>query len=234
MSATSPLVSVIVPTWNGQPFLREALESIARQSYRHFELIVVDDGSTDESPQIAGEAAGVRLFPQARAGVAAARNRGVEAARGELFAFLDQDDRFTPGKLERQVETLLEAPELAFCFAHQRLFLDGVLQPPGWVRPEWLVAPVPGLVPGTLVVWRRAFETVGPFASGEPIASDSDWLMRARSLGLGEHLLPDVLLERRIHAANQSANVAAGHRQLLRAVRRAALRASGRPTGTTE
>ena len=101
------------------------------------------------------------------------------------------------------------------------------------MRPEWLVAPVPGLLPGTLVVWRRAFETVGPFSSGEPIASDSDWLMRARSLGLVERLLPNVLLERRIHAANQSANVATGHLQLLRAVRRAALRASGRPTGTT-
>ena len=220
----APLVSVVLPAWNGAPFLGEALESVGRQGWRAFEIVVVDDGSTDASAAIAGAFPGVRLFGQARAGVAAARNRGVAAARGELIAFLDQDDRFTPDKLERQVAAFLADPALDLCFAHQRLFLDGLTAPPPWVRPGWLDGPLPGLLPGTLVVRRRAFDAVGPFAEGEPIASDADWLMRARGRGLRELLLPDVLLERRIHAANQSANVTMGHLELLRAVRRAARR----------
>ncbi len=217
-------MTVVLPVWNGERFLGEALESIGRQSWRAFEIVVVDDGSTDASAEIAGAYPGVHLVRQARAGVAAARNRGVGAAQGELIAFLDQDDRYTPDKLERQAGAFQADPALELCFAHQRLFLDGLSTPPSWVRPGWLDGPLPGLLPGTLVVRRRAFDAVGPFAEGEPIASDSDWLMRARRRGLRELLLPDVLLERRIHAANQSANVAAGHLELLRAVRRAAKR----------
>lgn len=210
--------------WNGERFLGEALESIGRQRWRAFEIVAVDDGSTDASAEIAGAYPGVNLVRQPRAGVAAARNRGVDAAHGELIAFLDQDDRYTPDKLERQVGAFRADPALELCFAHQRLFLDGLSAPPSWVRPGWLDGPLPGLLPGTLVVRRRAFDAVGPFAEGEPIASDSDWLMRARSRGVRELLLPDVLLERRIHATNQSANVAAGHLELLRAARRAAKR----------
>jgi glycosyltransferase involved in cell wall biosynthesis len=230
---SAPLVSVVLPAWNGERFLGEALESVGRQGWRSFEIVVVDDGSTDASGAIAGAFPGVRLLRQARAGVAAARNRGVDAARGELIAFLDQDDRFTPDKLERQVGAFLAEPALDLCFAHQRLFLDGISAPPPWVRPGWLDGPLPGLLPGTLVVRRRAFDAVGPFAEGEPIARDSDWLMRARSHGLRERLLPDVLLERRIHAANQSADVSAGHLELLRAVRRAARRGAPPASGAS-
>lgn len=217
-------MSVVLPVWNGEPFLREALDSVDRQRWRAFEIVVVDDGSTDGSASVAGTYPGVHLFRQARAGVAAARNRGVAASRGELIAFLDQDDRYTSDKLERQVGAFQADPALDLCFAHQRLFLDGLWTPPSWIRPGWLDGPLPGLLPGTLVVRRRAFDAVGPFTEGEPIASDSDWLMRARRGGLRELLLPDVLLERRIHAANQSANVAAGHVELLRAIRRAVKR----------
>ena len=160
---TAPLVSVVLPAWNGEPFLGEALESVDRQGWRAFEIVVIDDGSTDATAAIAGAFPGVRLFRQARSGVAAARNRGVDAARGELVAFLDQDDRFTPDKLERQVGAFLADPALDLCFAHQRLFLDGLSTPPSWVRPGWLDGPLPGLLPGTLVVRRRAFDAVGPF-----------------------------------------------------------------------
>jgi glycosyltransferase involved in cell wall biosynthesis len=220
MTAANPLVSVVVPVFDGAAFLGEALASVAAQTYAPVETIVVDDGSRDASAEIAARAPRVRLLRQANAGVAAARNRGVREASGEVLAFLDQDDRFTPDKLARQLAALLADPGLGFCLAHQRLFLDGVTSPPSWVRPQWLAAPIAGILPGTLVVRRSAFDRIGPFLESEPVSSDSDWFMRARDLGVRSRLLDDVLLERRIHAANQSANVRAAHLQLLRSVRR--------------
>ena len=220
MTAAAPLVSVIVPVLDGAAFLAEALASVAAQTYAPVETIVVDDGSRDASAGIAARAPGVRLLRQANAGVAAARNRGVREAAGEVLAFLDQDDRFTPDKLAVQVAALLAEPDLGFCLAHQRLFLDGLAAPPSWVRPEWLAGPIPGILPGTLVVRRAAFARIGSFVESEPIGSDSDWFMRARDLAVPSRMLDDVLLERRIHADNQSAKVRAGHLQLLRSVRR--------------
>jgi len=232
MSARDPLVSVVVPVRDGAAFLAEALASVAAQTYSPVETIVVDDGSSDGSPEVAARAPGARLVRQDHAGVAAARNRGVREAAGELLAFLDQDDRFTPDKLRRQVAALLAAPELGFVLARQRLFLDGVTAPPAWVRPEWLAGPIPGILPGTLVVRRTVWESVGPFLEAEPIASDSDWFMRARDLAVPSLVLDDVLLERRIHAANQSAGVRRGHGELLRSVRRSVERKrEGAPPG---
>jgi len=82
-------------------------------------------------------------------------------------------------------------------------------------------------------VWRSAFDRVGPFLAGEPIASDSDWFMRAKDLGLDSEILEEVLLERRIHGGNQSSNVRAGHLQLLRSVRRSVARQRGGGGGET-
>src|SRR3954451_22735593 len=89
----APLVSCIVPVFNGERYLREALQSILAQSYRPIEVVVVDDGSTDRSPVVvAGFGREVRYLRQENAGPAAARNHGVQEARGELLAFLDADD----------------------------------------------------------------------------------------------------------------------------------------------
>ncbi|HEX5852076.1 MAG TPA: glycosyltransferase, partial [Solirubrobacteraceae bacterium] len=91
-SAWQPSVSVIVPVYMGERFLADALDSVAAQTYAPLETIVVDDGSPDRSAEIAAGRPGVRLIRQKNQGVAAARNAGLAAARGELLAFLDQDD----------------------------------------------------------------------------------------------------------------------------------------------
>src|SRR3982751_2380169 len=102
-----PLVSVIIPVHNGAKYLRAALESVLAQTYSPFEVIVVDDGSVDDSGVIAQSFNDVRYIHQANQGVAAARNHGIEAARGDFFAFLDQDDLWTPEKLTFEVDHLL-------------------------------------------------------------------------------------------------------------------------------
>jgi glycosyltransferase involved in cell wall biosynthesis len=107
------LVSVVVPVFAGERFLGDALDSVAAQTYPRTETIVVDDGSPDGSAQIAAARPGVRVLRERHRGVAAARNAGVSAVRGELIAFLDQDDEWQPHKLARQTAVLAERPELA-------------------------------------------------------------------------------------------------------------------------
>src|ERR1043165_3045241 len=120
----NPLVSVIIPVYNGARHLRAALESVFAQTYRSFEVIVVDDGSVDESAIIAQSFPEVRYIHQTNCGVAAARNHGIEAARGEFLAFLDQDDLWTPDKLRLQIEYLLSHPEIGYTLTRQKFFLD--------------------------------------------------------------------------------------------------------------
>ena len=107
MSTSSPLVSVIVPVYNGAQHLREAVRSIERQDYQPLEIIVVDDGSTDETPRvIASLGDRVRALRQDNAGPAAARNYGITASHGQLLAFCDADDTWPDGKLHLQVGRL--------------------------------------------------------------------------------------------------------------------------------
>ena len=91
----NPLVSVIIPVYNYDRYLAEAVESVLSQTYQHLEVIIVDDGSTDQSGEVARSFAGsgVRYCPQVHAGIGPARNKGVELAQGEFLAFLDADDR---------------------------------------------------------------------------------------------------------------------------------------------
>ena len=99
-----PKVSVIIPTYNRSLSVREAIESVLAQTYRDFELIVVDDGSADNTPSVLGSfGERIRGIRQANAGVSAARNAGIRAAKGEWVAFLDSDDLWVPQKLERQM-----------------------------------------------------------------------------------------------------------------------------------
>ncbi len=106
---TNPLVSVIIPTFNRAHFLKEALSSVMAQTYRPLEVIVVDDGSTDKTPQVVSGYP-VKYIKGPRRGVAAARNRGIRASRGELIAFLDSDDLWLPEKVASQVRFFKENP----------------------------------------------------------------------------------------------------------------------------
>ena len=206
MTEELPLVSVIIPVHNGARYLRAALESVFAQTYRPFEVVVVDDGSTDDSGVIAQSFQDVHYIHQANEGVAAARNNGIEAARGEFLAFLDQDDLWTPEKLTLQIAHLLSHPELGYTLTDQQFFVDPGETLPAWFRKELFSSAHPGWVLGTLVVRRAAFEKVGGFATGYAAASDSDWFFRAKAAGISMAVVPELLLMKRIHGANESAN----------------------------
>src|SRR5688572_14285424 len=109
-SASGPFVSVIMPVYNGARYLAESLASAEAQTYPHFEIVVINDGSHDASGEIAQNFPHVRYWEQENQGIAAARNRAVSLARGELLAFLDHDDLWAPTKLELQVRYMQEHP----------------------------------------------------------------------------------------------------------------------------
>ena len=200
----NPLVSVILPVYNGERFVAEAVESVLAQTYTPLELIVIDDGSTDTSAEILARYPAARLIRQPNAGVAAARNRGIAESSGEILAFIDQDDRWRSDKLEHQIAYLEATPEAGFVLGRMRTFLEPGMEPPGWLNPVLLESDTPGLLPGTFVIRRSFFERIGTFNEEIETASDSEWLLRAYSSGDPGHVVPEVVLDRRVHSANQS------------------------------
>jgi len=114
--ACPPRVSVVIPAYNAAAFVQRAVDSVLEQSFHDFELLVVDDGSTDTTRQVlAGYGNRLRLLAKENGGPAAARNHGLQHAHGEYVAFLDADDYWKPEKLQRQVDLLDSRPEIGFC-----------------------------------------------------------------------------------------------------------------------
>ena len=210
-----PLVSVIVNVYDCERYVGEAVESVLAQTYRPFELIVVDDGSTDGSADRAAAYAGVQVLRRPHAGIGAARNAGVAAAAGEILAFLDADDRFTAPKLELQVAALERDPELDMVFGHVAEFVGDDLTPEQAARLREPVACAPWRMPNLVAVRREAFARVGGFSEELQVGVGVDWYARARDAGLRELVLEEVVLERRLHGDNNGVRRSALRPQYL-------------------
>lgn len=213
-------VSVIIPVFNGELYLRAALESVFGQDHKPYEVIVVDDGSTDTTADIVSEFKDVIYLRQANQGVATARNKALDIARGEFIAFIDQDDLWTPNKLTVQVQYFLDHPEIQYTLTHQQFFLEPGASIPTWFRKELLSDPHPGFVPSTLMARRSVFEKIGKFETRYSHASDSDWFFRASQAELPMAVIPEVLLQRRIHRENESSKAKIALGELRRVVKR--------------
>ena len=201
---TALTVSCIVPVYNGETFLAEALDSIIAQSEPPFEIIVVDDGSTDGTPEVIrryGER--IRYERQDNAGPAAARNTGLGLANGELIAFLDADDLWHAEKLARQSARFIARPELGISLTRGHNF---------WIpelahEEERLRGSLTGAVSiGSLVARRTLFDKIGFFDAAARHKDVIGWLIRASHDGAVVEILPDVLIFRRIHHTNMSRN----------------------------
>jgi len=202
----TPLVSVIIPVYNYDRYLGEAIESVLNQTHRRLEVIVVDDGSTDRSAEVAKSFAdrGVRYCYQANAGIGPARNKGAQSAEGEFIAFLDADDRWPLHKIERQLEAFETDETLEMVFGQALQLQNG---------PEWdaavreykpaVAGMVPGMVPGTMLIKRHAFFRVGLFKGDLKVGEFIDWYARAVELKVRSLVLPELFLWRRIHDSNQ-------------------------------
>jgi len=219
--------SVIIPAFNAGRFLGEAIDSVLGQSRPPFELIVVDDGSTDATASVARRSPAVRYIAQPHGGIAAARNRGVSSATGNCLAFLDADDRWTPGKLEAQLAAVEADPELDVLLGH----CVEVRQSEWAARLERPVPPdggVPGYLAGACLIRRAAFERVGPFEATLRAGEFIDWFLRARARGLRIRMLPGVVLWRRLHDANHGVTERASYSDYARILKNDLDRRRGR------
>jgi len=198
-----PVVSAIIPTRNGERFLADAIESVLAQGYDPLELIVVDDGSTDGTAGVVGSYVSVRYVPQEHGGIGAARNRGVAEARGSLIAFLDSDDVWEEGKLRIQVGALERTASLSGVFGHVTEFLDPALASGAATAHRPPRQRFPGILPGTLLIRRQAYESVGDFGTEWRVGEWLDWYARAVEGGSRFEVIPEVVLRRRLHDGNQ-------------------------------
>ena len=182
--STSPLLSVIIPTYNRAWILREAIDSVLSQTYRNVELIIVDDGSTDQTTALLERYRDDALvLHQANLGVSAARNAGVAAASGSLIAFLDSDDLWLPGKARRQVAFFQSNPQALVCQTEEVWIRNGRR-----VNPRWRHRKPSGMIfqqslelclvsPSAVMMRRELLERAGGFDESLPACEDYDlWL----------------------------------------------------------
>jgi len=213
--AMKNFISVIVTVYNGARYLPSALKSIGTQTACPDEILVVDGPSTDATPEIAKATAGVRYIRLLKCGLAEARNVGIEEARGNLIAFLDSDDWWSPDKLELQMSRLLEQPDSPGNFTWLKLFLEhGAVPRPGFKSTAFECGQ-PGFTPGALVVRRIVFDRIGCFNPAYKIGCDADWFARLRDAGILLTMIPRILLHKRIHADNLSADVAHHRKEIM-------------------
>lgn len=200
---THPTISVIIPVFNNEAYLAEAIESVIAQTIAPFEIIVVDDGSTDGCADLAKKfIPQIRLLRQSNKGISAARNTGIKAANGDYLAFLDADDVWTSRKLEHQIEFLEKHPETEMIFGTVQQFISPELSVDhqNKLRPELKI--MPGLVPGASLVRRDNFLRVGFFNETLTLGEFLDWFSRAIDLGLQYSITDFIVLHRRIHTTN--------------------------------
>lgn len=186
-------ISIIIPTTNRASVLKEAIDSVLEQSYRDFELIVVDDGSTDETPQLLSQYGDkIKVIRQENKGVSAARNSGIAASQGEWIAFLDSDDLWKPQKLEKQVEWLKAHPQVRICHTDEIWIRNGTrvnpmkkhAKPAGWIFEKCL--PFCVVSPSSVLIHKSVLESVGPFDETLPACEDYDlWLRVAAKFPFG-------------------------------------------------
>jgi glycosyltransferase involved in cell wall biosynthesis len=213
--ARASRVSCIVPVYNGARYLGDALDSILAQTLPVAEIVVVDDGSTDDTPGVMDRyAGGIRAVRQVNAGPSAARNAGLAVATGELIAFLDADDLWLPDKLERQLAVLDAHPEVMLCFCGIVNFRDG--SDPSGGPSEWPQSP---FSPCTVLVRRPLFAEVGVFDPGLRSGEDTEWFLRVMMRKIAYKVLPDVLVRRRQHDGNLTRTHPPSPERLLRLVK---------------
>ena len=197
-------VSVVIPVYNGERYLGDAIRSMLEQTLPATELVVVDDGSTDASAEIAasfGDA--VRLIRQENRGVASARNRGVRDANSTYVAWLDQDDLATPNRIASQLRAFDDPSPPDVVFGAMRQFISPEV--PDDVRATLRCddRPQPAPLPSCFMAPKRVFDIVGELP-GNTDTTFVDWYLRANELGLKFHYVPELITLRRIHGKNRS------------------------------
>jgi glycosyltransferase involved in cell wall biosynthesis len=222
---TAPLVSCIVPVYNGETYLGETLESILAQTHRPLDVLVVDDGSTDGSAEVAkGFGKEVRYVYQDNAGPASAYNTALALVEGDFVSFLGADDLWHADKTSRQLHRFQLRPELGYTVTYlENFWIPELKEEAERFRDHRLGRPMPGYTSATLLARKALFDQVGHFDATLQHGHDFDWFLRAAERGTAMEILPDVLMYRRIHHSNRSRRLADNSRKAFLSILKASL-----------
>lgn len=213
-----PEISVIVPFYNREGYIQEALESILCQDFEDFEVIAIDDGSTDRSAQIVKEFTQIpiNLISQENQGAAAARNAGVRAARGRFITFLDSDDLWVPNKLSAQLADFHNAARSELCFGHIQEFIS-----PDFLEQKnhFQQRLIPGYSFITIFMLREDFLQIGELNPSFQLAEFIEWFERAKHQGFSTYMSDSVYAYRRIHQDNIGRAKSSNAKQYLKAIK---------------
>jgi glycosyltransferase involved in cell wall biosynthesis len=213
-------IAVIVPVRDGAAFLAEAIDSIIGQNGNFTkDVVVVDDGSTDESAAIAASRSGVLCIRQPPLGVADALNRGLDSTTAPLVAFLDADDIMPQGSLAARYAAITDDCSLEVVFGRMVQFMDPRTPPDVQKRLRADPRPASAQLCGTCLARRTVFDRIGKFDPAPEATTFLDWVLRIRHAGVASSEVDAVVLERRVHGANLSLDrtrVQAGYLTTLR------------------
>lgn len=198
-------ISVIIPAFNAGDTLEETLDSVHAQSRNADEVIVINDGSDDDTQEIATKH---QLDPvvinTARQGASAAINEGIKQSNGELLAFVDADDLWMRNKLELQECKLYKTPGTGLILTYMEAFICSSMAPATAQKLHFKNGPQPGFLLGTMLCHRHVFENYGDMDATLKTGYFIDWFDRIKTAGVGFHILPDVLMRRRIRSGTLS------------------------------
>ena len=178
-----PRVSVLIPCYNAGAYLAQAIESVLDQTYQDFEIIVVDDGSTDDTAGVAGAFSRVRYVYHAHSGIPVTRNLAVSHAKGEFITFLDADDLWDETKLEKQVAYMDSHPDCQLVYTIAKNFFGGDPAAMTSRQKQLLDANMDNYM-ASCCIRRSVFETYGGFSENYPCGEDTHWVFRLRAAGV--------------------------------------------------
>ena len=222
-------VSVVMAVKNGARFLDQALDSLEASTVEPREVLVIDGGSTDDTPSITRARPWTTFVTQQSQGIAGAYNEAIGLARGSFVAFLSHDDLWAPDKLARHAAVMAARPDLQFTVSLVQHFLEPGEPVPSGFRGELLDSPAPGMLMEALVARRALFDAVGPFDTRFATGEDTDWFARTLDAGAAHATIPEVLVRKRVHGSNASLNDVGTNANLLAALRSSVARKRSAP-----
>jgi glycosyltransferase involved in cell wall biosynthesis len=204
LSINAPVTTtVVIPAYNAGKFLAEAIDSVLGQTYPVTDIIVVDDGSSDDTQVVARSFPRMTYVHQPNGGVASALNHGVRVAKTEAIAFLSADDVWKADKLERQHNTQAGRKN-TLVFGHMQHFISPDISPEVAATLVCPPDPMPAFSAGTLLASLECMRAVGPFNESFHVGEFMDWYGRAKDAGVDTIMLEETVSMRRVHGANHS------------------------------